>query len=483
MIDKNFIEKVKSALNIVNVIEQFTHLYKAGANYKGVCPFHDDHTPSMVVSPSRQTYHCFVCGAGGDVISFVQNHLNLTFMEALRWCASQAGLEFPEKEMTAEEEARYKQKEAQRIAIEAAARFFQENLPQAASFLSARGYTLTDKALADFGVGYAPAGNVATTTLTKTGYSSELLQEVDVTGCSEGRTYDRFRDRLMFPFYDVQGHIIGFSGRIIHPRDGVGKYVNTGETPLFTKGKHIFGLYQARKSIGRQGFVYLVEGQFDVMTLHKMGVENVIGGSGTAFTDEQVKLLLRFTDSIVMTYDADAAGVKASLKNCELLLKAGAKVKCIRLPKGMDPDEFAKANGNRTQDKLRELTEPFPKAFKRMLIPHGCKDETTISDGLNTICSLVACVSDAALRLEYIKSVSADFKSKISIIDDKVRNIRLKIKEALPETKMQTGIFGIDALGESRKRPSGHTDLCHAGISRRLRRGTHRICCRATFRQ
>lgn len=449
MIDKNFIEKVKSALNIVNVIEQFTHLYKAGVNYKGVCPFHDDHTPSMVVSPPRQTYHCFVCGAGGDVISFVQNHLNLTFMEALRWCASQAGLEFPEKEMTAEEEARYKQKEAQRIAIEAAARFFQENLPQAASFLSARGYALTDKALTDFGVGYAPAGNVATTTLTKTGYSSELLQEVDVTGCSEGQTYDRFRDRLMFPFYDVQGHIIGFSGRIIHPRDGVGKYVNTGETPLFTKGKHIFGLYQARKSIGRQGFVYLVEGQFDVMTLHKMGVENVIGGSGTAFTDDQVKLLLRFTDSIVMVYDADAAGVKASLKNCELLLKAGAKVKCIRLPKGMDPDEFAKANGNRTQDKLRELTEPFPKAFKRMLIPHGCKDETTISDGLNTICSLVACVSDAALRLEYVKSVSADFKSKISIIDDKVRNIRLKIKEALPETKMQTGIFGIDALKEN----------------------------------
>lgn len=180
MISKDFIEKVKSALNIVNVVEQFTHLHKAGANYKGVCPFHDDHTPSMVVSPSRQTYHCFVCGAGGDVISFVQNHLNLTFMEALRWCASQAGLEFPEKEMTAEEEARYKQKEAQRIAIEAAARFFQENLPQATSFLISRGYALTDKALTDFGVGYAPVGNAATVALTKAGYSSELLQVVEV---------------------------------------------------------------------------------------------------------------------------------------------------------------------------------------------------------------------------------------------------------------------------------------------------------------
>lgn len=449
MIDKIFIEKVKSALNIVNVIESFTRLSKAGVNYKGVCPFHDDHTPSMVVSPSRQTYHCFVCGASGDVISFVQNHLNITFVEALRWCAAQAGLEFPSKEMTPEEEAQYKEKEAQRVAIEAASKFFQNSLPQAESFLTSRGYTLSDKVLSDFGVGYAPAGNLAMTELSKGGFSLELLQKVDVIGSNEGRTYDRFRDRLMFPFYDMQGRIIGFSGRIITPRDGVGKYVNTAETPLFTKGKHIFGLFQARKAIGKLGFAYLVEGQFDVITLHKMGVENVVGGSGTAFTDEQVKLLLRFTDYIVMVYDADDAGVKASLKNCELFLKAGARVKCIRLPKGMDPDEFAKANGNRTQDKLKELIEPFPKAFKRMLIPHGCKDETIISDSLNTICSLVACVNDAALRLEYIKSIAADFKSKIGIIDDKVRRIRLKIKDALPETKMQTGLFGIDALKEN----------------------------------
>lgn len=395
MVDKLFIEKVKSALNIVNVVESFTHLHKAGVNYKGVCPFHDDHTPSMVVSPSRQTYHCFVCGASGDVISFVQHHLNLSFIEALRWCATLAGLEFPQKEMSPEEEAKYKQKEAQRIAIEAAAKFFQKNLSQAESFLNKRGYKLDDKALSDFGVGYAPVGNVAMNTLTTAGYSLDRLKEVDVVGSTEGRFYDRFRDRVMFPFYDMQGHIIGFSGRIITPREGVGKYVNTGETPLFTKGKYIFGLYQARKPIGKKGYAYLVEGQFDVMSLHKVGVEHVIGGSGTALTEDQIKLLLRFTDSIVMVYDADAAGVKASLKNCELLLKAGAKVKCIRLPKGTDPDEFAKANGEATQDKFKELTEPFPKALKRMMIPHGCKDETVIADCLNTICSLVACVQDA----------------------------------------------------------------------------------------
>lgn len=454
MIDKNFIEKVKSALNIVNVIETFTRLHKTGANYKGVCPFHDDHSPSMVVSPSRQTYHCFVCGASGDVISFVQHHLNLSFIEALRWCANQAGIEFPTKELTPEEEAAYKRKEAQRIAIDAAAKFFQKNLGQAESFLASRGYSLSDKALTDFGVGYAPMGNLALAELSKAGYSQELLQEVDVLGNSEGRLYDRFRDRLMFPFYDMQGHIVGFSGRIVTPKDGTGKYVNTGETPLFTKGKHIFGLYQARKSIGKTGFAYLVEGQFDVMSLHKVGVENVIGGSGTAFTEDQVKLLLRFTDDIIMIYDADPAGVKASLKNCELLLKAGAKVRCIRLEKGMDPDEFAKAHGSLTSKKLKDLTEPFPKAFKRMILPRGCKDETVITDCLNSICSLVVCVQDSVLRLEYIKSIAEDFRSKIGIIDNKVRSIRTNLKESIEQTNTPSGIFGIDALKENLKNDS-----------------------------
>lgn len=449
MIDKNFIDKVKSALNIVNVVESFTHLSKAGVNYKGVCPFHDDHTPSMVVSPSRQTYHCFVCGASGDVIAFVQHYLNLTFIEALRWCATQAGIEFPTKQMTQEEEEQYKQKESQRIAIEAAAKFFQNNLSQAESVLLKRGYTLNDQALSDFGVGYAPTGNAALRNLTTAGYSASRLKEVDIVAESDGQFYDRFRDRLMFPFYDLQGHIVGFSGRIVTPRDNTGKYINTSETPLFTKGKHVFGLYQARKSIARAGFVYLVEGQFDVMSLHKVGIENVIGGSGTAFTDDQVNLLLRFTDNVVMIYDADAAGIKASLKNCELLLKAGAKVKCIRLPKATDPDEFAKTNGSKTQERLQQATESFPKSFKRMLIPRGCKDETIINDTQNTICKLIACVRDAGLRLEYIRTTADDFNTKMNIIEDKVREFHRNIEAALPVSKSQDGLCGLDALKEN----------------------------------
>lgn len=290
MIDKLFIDKVKSALNIVNVVESFTNLQKAGINYKGICPFHNDSHPSMVVSPVKQTCHCFVCGAGGDVIEFVKQHLNLTFPEALRWCANLANIEFPEKEMTTEEEQRYRLRESNFIAIEAAAKFYRDHLSHASDFLSKRGYKLTDKAIADYGVGYAPKGNVAMKQLTSAGYSAARLKDVGVIATSaEGYDYDFFNDRLVFPFYDLQGHIVGFSGRMVTPRENTGKYINTGETALFTKGKHLFGLYQARKAIGKKGFVYLVEGQFDVLSLHASGVENVIAGSGTAFTDEQVR--------------------------------------------------------------------------------------------------------------------------------------------------------------------------------------------------
>lgn len=450
MIDKSFIDKVKASLNIVDVIETFTRLKKTGVNHKGVCPFHDDHSPSMVVSPVRQGYHCFVCGAGGDVISFIQHHLNLSFMEALRWCATQSGIDFPTKEMTPEEEAEYKLKEARCISIDAAAKFYQGNLSQASSFLKLRGYEdIYDKVLSNFGVGYAPSGNMTLQHLSAQGYSLERLKDVDVIATSaEGRNYDRFRDRLMFPFYNLQGRVVGFSGRIINPREGAGKYINTGETPLFRKGNHIFGLYQARKAIGRMNSVYLVEGQFDVMTLHKVGIENVVGGSGTAFTDEQVKLLLRFTDRITMIYDSDSAGIKASLKNCEMLLKAGANVKCVRLPKGQDPDEFGRKNGERTKELLTKAVESFPKAFKRMLVPRGCKDETAIIDAQNTICRLIACVRDAGLRLELIRTTAVDFDSKMSIIEDKVSKFRREIGEEHNQPR-NSGLCGLDLLKEN----------------------------------
>jgi len=448
--DKIFIDKVKSALNIVNVIGSFTGLRKAGVNYKGICPFHDDHAPSMVVSETRQTYHCFVCGAHGDVISFVQNYLNLSFVEAVRWCCKAASIEFPEKEMSEEETAAYKLREAQLIAIRGAAKYYRGQIERANSYLSQRGFDLSDKVLEDFGIGYAPAGNEALRALTKSGYSADRLRDVDVIARSEsGQDYDRFRDRLIFPFYDLRGNVIGFSGRLVTPKDNTGKYVNTGETPLFTKGKNLYGLYQARRAIGRQGVVYIVEGQFDVLSLHKYGVENVIGGSGTAFTAEQVSLILRFAQDVVMIYDADAAGIKAAVKNCEALLAAGANVKFVRLPKGTDPDEYARQMQDRTAASLKEMTESFPKAVKRLLVPRGCKDEKTVSEALNTVARLVAAVGDSALRLEYIRSTAKDFEQKMTTVEKKVRDIRSRIPEGADKTTIQDGLYGLDAFKDN----------------------------------
>ena len=448
MIDKEFIERVKSSLNIVNVIGEFITLQRAGVNWKGICPFHDDSHPSMVVSGVRQTYHCFVCGAHGDVIAFVQHHLNLDFTEALKWCCDKAGLEFPNKELTDEEKKNLQQREARLVVMNAAAVFYRQNLNQAETFLQQRGYSVADKTLAEFGVGYAPEGNAAMRTLAEKGYSVERLKEVGVVATSQqtGQRYDVFRDRVMFPFYDLQGHVIAFSGRIVQPKEKVGKYVNTGSTPIFTKGDHLYGLYQARKAIGKEGFVYLVEGQFDVLSLHKVGVENVIGGSGTAFTDQQVRLITRFTQSVVMVYDADPAGQKASLKNCELLLKAGAKVRCIRLPKGMDPDEFARKNGTKTSEWLQENTMSFPSYFRKTLIPHGNKDTIVEAEAINHILRLIACVGDVSLRMGYTAEVSKSFRQSVPTMQERVRDIRRGV-DALPEeSEMKPGIYGLDVL-------------------------------------
>ena len=448
-INSDFINDVKSKLDIVDVIGAYINLQKAGINHKGICPFHQDNHPSMMVSKTRQTYHCFVCGEHGDVLDFLQKYNQITFTEALRLACKLAGVEFPEKEATPEENAAYRLLESRRIAIDAAAKFYQGNLSQAESFLRSRGYDSSDKALAEYGVGYAPSGNVAMRKLTEQGYNLQLLADVGILGKSQdGRSYDFFRDRIMFPFYDISGRVIAFSGRIVTPNDNAGKYVNTGETPIFRKGQHIFGLYQAKKAIARAGFAYLVEGQFDVITLHRYGVENVIGGSGTAFTDDQIRLILRFTQSVVMIYDADDAGIKAAVKNCELLLKAGISVRCVRLPKGYDPDSYGRLCKEELKQKLFDITETFPKALKRMLVPRGCKDEATIASSMNTISNLVACVQDAGLRLEYMKSMAKDFDTKMTILEDKVRDIRRNVNDVKKES-MKQGIFGIDSLKEN----------------------------------
>lgn len=445
------VDKVKDAANIVDVIGEFLTLKKAGVSYKAICPFHNDKNPSFYVSPVKQVCHCFVCGKGGDVFWFLMEHEQMSFIEALQYLCKKYNIEFPKQEMTDEEKLQYQELEARRIAIGAAAKYFQQQLQQAQSFLESRGYKTDDPILAKYGVGYAPAGGALQAELVAhQGHSLDRMIDVDCIRKDEkGGTYDTFRDRVVFPFYDRRGNVVGFSGRTLQPiiDNKPAKYLNTGETPLFTKGRHLFGLYQARQAISREGFAYLVEGQFDVMTLAKYGVENAVGGSGTAFTDDQVHLLQAYTQEVHMIYDSDAAGQKAALTNCEILLKAGFVVKCVQLPEGKDPDEFARKNGQQTKKLLENYTDTFPHALRNSMVPRGCKDETVIAKALDKICSLVACVSDQGLRLEYIKGVQKDFKTKMTICDAKVKKARQKLK-GMASSEMQPGLYGISELKE-----------------------------------
>ena len=252
MIDDELKQRIKDANEITDVIGQFVSLHKRGINYIGICPFHPDRHPSMTVSPSRQTYRCFVCGKGGDVIQFVQDHENMSFNEAVTWLAGRAGISLPERVMSDEETARVKEREAQRIAMKGAAFFFEKHLPEAQLYLHDRGFSLDDKVLKDFRIGYAPAGNLAKKEMLAAGFSEQKLLETDILKRSEKNfTFDTFKDRIMFPYFDIKGNINGYTGRWLIPQENTGKYVNTGDTPLFKKGTHLFGLYQARTAIAR----------------------------------------------------------------------------------------------------------------------------------------------------------------------------------------------------------------------------------------
>lgn len=451
MVSKEEIDRIKSALNIVDVISEFVSLRRSGSNFVGVCPFHNDSHPSMFVSPNRQTYKCFVCDHKGDVINFIQEHENMSFAEAVEWCAKKAGIELEHRELTDEEVRKAKDFEAMRIALKGAVIFFQKHLPEAQNYLDKRGFRLTDKVIKDFAIGYAPEGNLAAQEMLKAAYSEEVLTKVDVLKkAAEGRVYDNFRDRIMFPFFDLNGNVTGFSGRFVVPKEKAGKYHNTGDTPVFKKGTQLFGLLQARGAIGRMNNVYLVEGQFDVLSMHASGVENTIAGSGTALTPEQVKLISRFTQNITLVYDPDDAGLKASLRNCELLLKAGLTVQCVLLPYGKDPDNIASEEKENTAKWLMNRRTDFASYFTDIFAKDFENPESK-EQALNTICNLIAYISSETLRLNYVRKISAKFEITTEIIERKIRDVVRNVKDIPKIEEMKSGVYGLEQIKEIRR--------------------------------
>ncbi|WP_418790651.1 DNA primase [Phosphitispora sp. TUW77] len=349
-IPEETIDEIRASNDIVNVVSDYVRIRKQGNNYVGLCPFHNEKTPSFMVSGDKQIFRCFGCGEGGNVISFIMKLEKLSFPEAVRFLANRAGITIPEEDDPVKSAKLKELKEAHEI-NELVKDFYRYILAnhqiagEARSYLKKRG--LTEKTIDKFQIGFAPPSwDGLLRFLDKKGYAPEKLEKLGlVLHTSKGKPgfYDRFRNRVIFPIWDIRGKIVGFGGRVLD--DGVPKYLNSPETIVFNKSHLLYGINKAAESIRRNDQAIIVEGYLDVITCHQAGIFNVVASLGTAFTREQGKLLLRYSQEVIMAYDADVAGVHATMRGWQLLDDLGCRVRVVSIPDGKDPDEFIRTHG------------------------------------------------------------------------------------------------------------------------------------------
>ena len=415
MIDRLTIERIKEAADIVDVVSEFVSLKRSGSNYKGLCPFHNDSNPSFYVSPSRGTCHCFTCGEGGDSVGFIMKHEQMNYVEALRWLANRYGIEVKETELTDEQRKEKTEREAMFVVNNWAAEYYSDILYNdvdgravGLQYFRQRGFR--DDIIKKFRLGFSPADKHAMPKKAKEkGYNLEIMEKASL--CykdSKGEMVDRFSGRAMFPWIGVSGNVVAFGGRVLDSRTkGVSqKYVNSSESPIYKKERELYGLFQAKKAIGSEDCVYMVEGYTDVISMHQCGIENVVANSGTALSKHQIHLLHRFTSNIVLLYDGDAAGIKAALRGTDMLLSEGMNVKVLLLPDGDDPDSFAKKhNADYFKQYVEEHKTDFIE-FKTRVLMEGQKDPYKRSEAINSIVKSVSMISDPIVRATYIKDCS-----------------------------------------------------------------------------
>ena len=415
MIDRLTIERIKEAADIVDVVSEFVSLKRSGSNYKGLCPFHNDSNPSFYVSPSRGTCHCFTCGEGGDSVGFIMKHEQMNYVEALRWLANRYGIEVKETELTDEQRKEKTEREAMFVVNNWAAEYYSDILYNdvdgravGLQYFRQRGFR--DDIIRKFRLGFSPADKYAMPKKAKEkGYNLEIMEKASL--CykdSKGEMVDRFSGRAMFPWIGVSGNVVAFGGRVLDSRTkGVSqKYVNSSESPIYKKERELYGLFQAKKAIGSEDCVYMVEGYTDVISMHQCGIENVVANSGTALSKHQIHLLHRFTSNIVLLYDGDAAGIKAALRGTDMLLSEGMNVKVLLLPDGDDPDSFAKKhNADYFKQYVEEHKTDFIE-FKTRVLMEGQTDPYKRSEAINSIVKSVSVISDPIVRATYIKDCS-----------------------------------------------------------------------------
>ncbi len=436
MIDPATIERIMEAANIYEVVSDFVTLRRRGANYVGLCPFHEEKTPSFSVSPARGICKCFSCGKGGNAVHFIMEHEQISYYEALRYLARKYNIEIHERELTDEEKQRKSDRESMLIVNEFAQKFFADTLfekPEGRAigmgYFRERGFG--EDIIRKFGLGFSPEKRdaLATEALAK-GYKKEFLIKTGL--CIEGQNgslYDRFKGRVIFPVYSLSGKVIAFGGRVLKKDDKTAKYVNSPESEVYHKSDVLYGIFQAKQSIVRNDCCYLVEGYTDVLSMHQAGIENVVASSGTSLTPGQIRLIHRFTNNITVLYDGDAAGIKASIRGIDLILREGLHIKVVLLPDGDDPDSFAKKQSAADFTAyIKNHETDFIRFKTRLLLDAAGNDPIKRATLIGDIVRSIAIIPDTILRSVYIQEcarlLEADEKMLLREVNKIIRNNR-----------------------------------------------------------
>ena len=425
MIDRETVDRIYAAANIVDIIGDYVTLKRKGVNYQACCPFHNEKTPSFVVSPSKGVYKCFGCGKGGNAVTFLMEHENITYPEALKMVAKRYGIEVREKELSEEEIRRNDDRESMFVLNGWAAEYFANYLHREtegqsvglAYFRQARG--LTDATIRKFGLGFCPAkGDRMSKDALAAGYKKEFLLSTGLSLARErdGSLYDRFRDRVIFPVHNISGRVVAFGGRTLRTDKTVAKYQNSPESEIYSKKRELYGLYFAKKAIQQQEYAILVEGYLDVISMHQAGIENVVASSGTSLTTEQIRLLGRFTKNITVIYAGDSAGIHASLRGIDMILKEGMNVRVVLLPEPEDPDSFARSHtASEVQAYIRDHERDFLEFKANLLLQDAEGDPIRKAALIGDMVQSIAQIPDPIQRSVYIKECA-----RIMDIDERI---------------------------------------------------------------
>jgi DNA primase len=457
VIPRHTIEAIVSASRIEEVVGDFVNLKRRGSNLLGLCPFHNEKTPSFNVSPSRGIFKCFGCGKAGSSVNFVMEHEQYSYPEALRYLAAKYNIEIEEEERSPEYTQEQQLRESLLIVSDFAARYFKDQLLNTdegksigGTYFGDRGFT--DRTIETFQLGYAPEGwHAFTDHALEEGYKLEFLEKSGLTIVNGERRMDRFHGRVIFPIHNVTGKVIAFGARILKTDAKAAKYLNSPESEIYSKSKILYGIFHAKKSMVARDECFLVEGYTDVISLHQSGIENVVASSGTALTQDQIRLIGRYTQNVTVLYDGDAAGIKASLRGIDLILAEGLNVKVVLFPDGHDPDSFAQAHDvYQLQEYLRNNAQDFIR-FKTSLLMEGTANDPVKKAGLiRDIIETIALIPDPIIRSTYTRECSLLMDISEMVLINELNKILRKSISKTPDPPIPEEVDPLIEVEEER---------------------------------